>query len=956
MLTVLRTSKYRRVLASTASATALVIAAVSAPAFAQAQPQAAPVDEIVVTGTRVVRDGYQAPTPLTVVGIEELLQSPAENLADFVNDLPSVANSTTPQGSSTSASSGTAGVNSINLRSLGSNRTLVLVDGQRSVVSTATGIVDVNNFPQALVERVDIVTGGASAAYGSDAVAGVVNFILDKDFTGIKGSVEGGLTTYGDGANWKVTLAAGTPFANDRGHIIASAELADRSGIRNVPANRDWNNKGCYIINNPAYVAGNGQPEQLNVCGAALSQATIGGLITNTALAGTAFGPQAVPYQFNYGSPRLDPWMIGGDWKSNQFNNVQALDPSEHREGVFTRVSYDLTDSVEVFGQAAWNYTDSDGVTGYQFNQANIIIRADNAFIPEAIRTQLVARGLTQFNMGSMNGDLPLRLTDNRRYTTRYVVGINGDTDAMDTTWTWDAYYQMGTTRTRESVAEITNNARLANATDAIRGANGTIVCRINADAVTTNDDPKCVPFNRMGTGVNSQAALDYIIDSPYRNQRFKQDVMAFSVSGEPLDLWAGPVSLAFGAEHRIEKISGLVDPAYQTGWFVGNFLPSFGKYNVTEGFIETVVPIIERQLDVNAAVRFTDYSTSGFVTTYKIGTTWSPIPDIRLRGTYSRDIRAPNLQELFAAGTSNTNTVIDPFNNRQSIQYTGFNTGNLLLDPEKAETIGLGVVLQPSFIPGFQASVDYFNIEIAGAIGSVQAQQIVDFCFEGIQQYCAAITRGTTQAGAPIITRISIAPFNLAVKEARGLDFDVSYRFGMSDMVESWDGNVSLRFLASHYIKNYQDDGIVKPVDTAGQNDGTNHVPSWIYRASLTYDLDPMAFTLTARGVSGGTLLNSNVECTTGCPASTASNRTINNNQLPSALYLDTNISYNFSSYADDGMDIEAFLNIKNIANKDPGIVPYGPAGSAYGTISTNQGVYDSLGRVFRAGMRFKM
>jgi outer membrane receptor protein involved in Fe transport len=965
MTKVFSTTTNRRVLASTVSATALIIAAsAGAPAMAQAQQaQTDAVDEIVVTGTRVVRDGYQAPTPLTVVGIEELLQAPQENLADFVNELPSVANSTTPQGSSTSASSGTAGVNTINLRALGSSRTLVLLDGQRSVGSTLTGNVDVNNFPQMLVERVDIVTGGASAAYGSDAVSGVVNFIIDKDYTGIKGNVEGGLTTYGDGGNWKVSLAAGTPFANDRGHIIASGEIANRDGIRGVPANRDWNNNGCYIINNPAYTATNGAPERLRTCGASLSQATLGGIITSGPLKGIAFGPGGTPYNFNYGTPTLDPWMIGGEWRSNQFNNAQALDPTESRQGFFTRVGYDLADNIEVFGQFSWNYTDSDGITGYQFNQGNIIIRADNAFIPDAVRAQINARNtdaittndISQFNLGSMNGDLPLRLTDNRRFTTRYVIGLNGDTDAMDTTWTWDAYYQMGITRTHESVADISNNTRLANATDAVRNAAGTIVCRINADASTTNDDPACVPFNRMGIGVNSQSSLNYIIDSPYRNQRFKQDVMAFSVSGEPFDLWAGPVSLAFGAEHRIEEVTGAVDPAYRAGWFVGNFLPSFGKYNVTEGFIETVVPLIEQQLDLNAAVRFTDYSTSGFVTTYKIGSTWSPIPDIRLRGTYSRDIRAPNLQELFAAGSSNTNNVIDPFNNNAVIQYTGFNTGNPNLDPEKADTIGLGVVLQPSFIPGFQASIDYFNIEIAGAIGTVAAQDIVDFCFEGQQQYCAAITRGTSPGGAPIISRISISPFNLAVKENRGMDFDVSYRFAMSDIVESWSGNLALRALATHYTRNYEDDGLVTPTDTAGQNDGAGP-PSWVYRLSLTYDLEPFTFTLTGRGISSGTLSNANVECTTGCPASTASNRTINNNQLPGAFYFDTNFAYNIRSYADDGMDIETFLNIKNITNKDPAIVPFGPAGSAYGTISTNQGNYDGLGRVFRAGLRFRM
>ncbi len=949
---------YRRVLTSTVSATALAMAATASPAMAQAQAQQAQteaVDEIVVTGTRVVRDGYKAPTPLTVVGIEELLQSPTENLADFVNDLPSVANSTSPQGSATAASSGAAGVNSLNLRALGGSRTLVLLDGQRSVGSLLDGRVDVNNFPQMLVNRVDIVTGGASAAYGSDAVSGVVNFILDKEYTGIKADVEGGLTTYGDGANWKVAIAAGTPFASDRGHIILSGEIANRYGIRGIKPNRDWAHQGCYIINNPAFTATNGQPERLRTCGASLSQATAGGIITSAgALQGIAFGPGGTPYRFNYGPQRLDPWMIGGDWKSNQFNASQYLDPKEQRQGFFTRASYDLADNVEVFGQFSWNNTHSQGINGYQFNQGNVIIRRDNPFIPAAVLAAMPAT-MTQFNLGTMNLDQPIRLTDNERTTVRYVVGINGALDAMDTTWTWDAYYQMGITRTHEELSDITNNQRLANATDAVRHpTTNVIVCRVNSDAVTTNDDPACVPYNRMGLGVNSQAVMDYILGDPYRNQRFKQDVMAFSAAGEPFEAWAGPISLAFGAEHRIEKVTGLVDPAYTAGWFVGNFLPSFGTYNVTEGFVETVIPIIAEQMDLNAAVRATDYSTSGYVTTYKVGATWAPVPDIRFRGTYSRDIRAPNLQELFAAGSSNTNNVIDPFNNNAIIQYTGFNTGNLGLLPEKAKTIGLGAVLSPTFMPGFQASVDFFNIEIAGAIGTVGAQNIVDFCFEGQQQYCTAITRGTSPNGAPVISRIAISPFNLALKEARGMDFDVSYRFAMSDVVADVDGNLALRLLATHYTKNYENDGIVAPTDTAGQNDGAGP-PSWVWRASLTYNLEPFTFTLTGRGMSSGTLNNSNVECTSGCPVSTASNRTINDNQLPSAFYLDTNFSYDLRTYADDGMGIEAFLNIKNITNKDPAIVPQGPAGSAYGNYPTNNN-YDSLGRVFRTGLRLRM
>lgn len=948
----------------TAIASALLLAASIAgaqSASAQGQTEdSGGLEEITVSASRVMRDGFEAPTPVMVLGVEEMQATPSANLAEFVNQIPSVVGSVSPQNSNTSISSGGAGVNAINLRNMEAVRTLVLLDGQRSVGSLLNGTVDVNTFPQALVERVEVVTGGASAAYGSDAVSGVVNFILDKDFTGVKADLDYGQTTYGDDEGWKASLAFGTPFAGGRGHVLISGEAADRAGI--LHARRDWNNDGWYQINNPAYEVvngvGNGEPERLIANNAALSLATYGGLITanpgtpTTAnmLRGIAFGPGGVPYQFAYGDQVKDPWMIGGQWEANQFNDRQALNAAEERQGVFTRVSYGITDNVNLFAQASWNYVDSEGITGVQFNQGNVIIRADNAFIPDSVAQTMQANAITQFTMGTMNADLPLRRTDNSRTVTRYVVGADGTFDMLGDEWNWNAYYQNGTSETSETARDITNNARLALATDAVRDpVTGAIVCRSTRDIDPNNG---CVPFNRLGIGVNNQAALDYIIGHPHREQEFTQDVAAVAVTGEPFSNWAGPVSLAFGVEHRREEVTGFVPEGDSAGWFVGNYLPSFGKYNVTEGFIETVVPLANdlpfaESLELNAAVRATDYSTSGYVTTWKVGATWSPIEDIRFRVTRSRDIRAPNLQELFQAGGSNTNNVIDPFNNDVSVQYTGFQTGNLDLIPEEADTLGVGIVLQPRFLPGFSASVDYFNIELENAIDTVAAQDIVDRCFEGAQSFCDAITRGISPGGASIITQIRISPFNFVELVARGVDMEASYR------LPAGPGDLTFRALATHYLKRYENDGESEPTDTVGSNSG-NGPPDWVYRASISYDIEPVRLTLTGRGVSSGVYDTSFIECTSGCPTSTVTNRTINNNQIDGAFYLDANVAYRFQTGGDS--EIEAFFNVRNLTNKDPAIVAAGPAGSSYGTISANPTLYDQLGRIYRAGVRIRM
>ncbi len=935
--------------------------------------QEAQVEEIIVTGTRVLRDGFEAPTPLTVMGVEELEAAVPENIADFVNELPSVAGSTIPRASQTSISSGAGGINTLDLRGIGNDRTLVLLDGQRSVASTLNGTVDVNNFPQDLIERVDVVTGGASAAYGSDAVAGVVNFILDKDFVGIKGSLEGGVTDYGDGRNFKVSGAYGTELFGGRGHFLLSGELAHRGGI--LHGDRPWNRTGWTIMNNPNYTPTNGEPERLRLSNVGMSTAIPGGIITTGPLRGIAFGEGGEPYNFNYGDLVSDPYMRGGDWRASEIRQFVPLDPRINRKSAFARLSYEVTDNIEIYGQAQFGETTVLNICCAQFSVGNINIQSDNAFIPDEVAAQAQALGVTSFRMGSFHADLPRLGSYNVRLTNRYVVGVDGDFDALNTNWTWNAYYQNGRTRVSSRGTNLWSRAAFNQAIDSVRDPNtGTAVCR----STLTDPGNGCVPYNPFGIGVNSASALEWLGIAPLdvnqggslsnmkvggalRNERFVQNVAAFSVTGEPFSTWAGPVSVAVGAEWRKEKVWGVSDAISQsTLWFAGNYLPTNGSYTVKEGFLETVVPLASGEewadsLDVNAAVRLTDYSTSGFVATWKAGVTYAPIPDIRFRATRSRDIRAANLEELFQAGTANTNNVVDPFNNNITTQYLAVRTGNINLRPEKADTTGVGVVLQPSFVPGFSASVDYYNIDITDAIDQVSPQTIVDRCFEGNQDFCNAITRGDLGTGVNQIVRIDISPFNFAKNIARGLDFEVGYQMPLDRLYETWGGDVSFRFLATHFIKNYQDNGIDPPEDHAGENFG-NGPPSWLYRATLTYTNDPLTATLIGRGISAGTLDNDQVECTTACPTSTSRNRTINDNSVPAVFYLDANLTYKFQDQEEDGRDIEMFLNVKNLMDKDPPIVPGGPGGVPYLGNLTNSALYDTLGRVFRAGLRFKM
>jgi len=950
---------------STVSAVALAVGASQA---VFAQDQTGEVQEVVVTGTRIVRDGYQAPTPLTVVTAEALADGTATaNVADTLALMPVFANSQSPSSSSNGVSAGTQGLNVLNLRGMGGNRTLTLLDGQRSVPALFSGEVDVNNFPQQLIQRVDTVTGGGSAVYGSDAIAGVVNFILDKQFTGIKGEVSAGVTTYGDDQNYKISLAGGFGFAGDRGHVLISGEMADRDGITPGAGGRKWNNGGWGIMTNPAYGTGPGQsrsvPEQLVRDKVSLSNATHGGIIVSGPLKGIAFGEGGTPYNFNYGPLTLDPWMQGGDWQSTEIRHDRSgtLEPSNLRHNAFLRVAYDLTDDVNIYAQASWGDNITYTSTWPPFQAGNgMTILSGNPFIPASVQAQMTATGVTQFRIGSMNYDMPNVGNRAKRNTTRYVVGIDGKFDAMDTGWSWNAYFQRGHTRNATDVEDVMNITRWTLASDAVRAPSGQIVCR----STLTNPTNGCVPWNNMGTGVNDVAGLKYITGLSHVNQTIKQNVFAASVTGEPLSTWAGPVSVALSLERRDESAVGKPDPqpgTYGT-WFAGNFSNFAGKNHVTEGAAETVVPLAKdeswaRALDVNGAVRVTDYKLSGLVVTWKGGAVYTPIDDIKFRGTVSRDIRAPNFNELFAVNNSGFRSAFDPFTNTTP-QFFGENKGNLNLRPEKATTFEVGTILSPTFAPGLTLSVDYWNIKLKDAIGSANDNQVLLFCFQGRQDFCSAITRDPPAAGQTVgvINKLTQQPFNLASRQNAGIDVEGSYSTALGDIVGDAPGDLSIRSQWTFYTKSNIDDGLGAGVYSTLGNGGQLFTgpPRWRQITTVGYTLDQLRTSLSFRAQSKGQIDNRFVECTTGCPVLTGVAKTIERNSLPGTFYIDAAISYAFDV---GGAEMETFFNVRNLLNKDPGIVPQGPTDFTYTyPLSKGSSGYDVLGRVLRAGVRFRM
>lgn len=899
---------------------------------------------IIVTGSRIKRDGYDAPTPLTVVSADTIAKAAPANVADYVNTLPQLNPNSTPRVGNGATSTGTAGLNLLDLRGLGPNRTLVLVDGQRVAPSTQTGAVDVNNVPTSLLKRIDVVTGGASAAYGSDAVAGVVNFIVDKKFEGLRLNLNGGMTDRNDNRNWQITGAWGTKFAGDRGHFLISVEHQHEDGIDQLdPKKRSWYN-ATYMVANPAYVAGNGQPKNIIASNVNYSNLALGGLITSGPLKGTAFGPDGAPYQFNYGTLAVNStqassnFMIGGQtWNEG---NVVALSPLIDRTNVWSRLSYDVTDNITASFDVSYGRTHTNGSAAYQRYTGGAspfaAVSINNPYLPASVRNAGLAAGVSTFAYGMSTIDMGRMVNDIGRENVRLVGTLNGKFGAG---WSWQAYYQYGQSNINVQLRNTTNIARMALAVDATTNSSGAIVCR----STLTNPTNGCIPLNIFGTGVADPNSIAWIKGTAWQNQKITEKVAAASINGEPAHTWAGPISIAAGFEYRSESASAVGDPVSQTnGWVTGNFKTNSGGFNVKEGFGEVVVPLLKesrfgRSADFNGAVRVTNYSTSGTVTTWKLGLTYEPVPDLKLRVVRSRDIRAPSISEGFAAGATQAVDVIVPTGGAYApgtFRITQVTNGNTSLRPEMADTISLGAVLKPRFIPGFSASVDYYNIRVKDAITNLAVNDMVTLCYAGVSSLCSLITADPVTHA---ITQISRVPVNVASLRVRGLDFDASYRQSLGRFLP---GSISIRVLATRTLNYTQNTGVAV-TEYAGVNGGpfaTVAIPKWRTNTTVGYDNDRVSLTATMRTVSAGVYNNAWVQGVD-----------IDNNTIKGATYFDLGGSYRI--FGDSRRNMEAYFKVDNLLDKSPPVA----AANVSSGLQTNPTLYDVLGRAYRLGVRLR-
>ena len=898
---------------------------------------AEPAGDIVVTGSRITANGFQQPTPVTVVGQAEINRQAPTTIANYLNQLPSFGNATSAKNPAINVAGG--GAEFVNLRNLGATRTLVLLDNRRVVESTTAGGVDTVTMPFGLIKRVEVVTGGASAAWGSDAVAGVVNFVLDRDYQGLGVNVESGVSDRGDAGYVKANVTAGHSFAGGKGHIVAEFDYL------NQPQGVDLVDRGFFksraVVNNPAYTPTNGQPRQITVSNAASANVSPGGVFvgsvgadgkTNTALRGIQFLPDGTLAPYNFGN-QSGLVQYGGDI-DRTVGLARSISTPLNYANFFGHVDYDVVPGVKLYVEGFYGRTNynENGYLNY-LRQGNIQIRPDNAYLPATIRNQLLASGQQYALFGKDTVDFGPPTSRNNRDVWRATVGADGEVGA---TWKWHAYYTHGQSLTNLYADNDTIIGNFNNAVDAVRDpATNNIVCR----STLTNPNNGCVPLNLFGVGVASPAAIAYTHGTAYQRSIVKLDVVSVDASGTLFRLPAGDVSVAFGGDYIRNEASSTQDPlALAKAYAVQNFQPFYGKRNVKEGFVEAVIPILRnaplaKKLELNAAGRITDYSTSGSVKTWKVGISDQIFDDLRVRGTLSHDIRAPTLTDLFNGGTLTQQPVFDSKTNLTYPQYTNAQ-GNPALRPEEADTVTAGVIYSPSFIRGLQLSVDYYRINIKGAIASVSAAQELVFCNGGQNQYCQYIHRDpTTQA----ILQIDTVPVNVASVKTEGWDFELDYRHAVGP------GQVTFRGLASYVPLFRQVDAVGNVTDLAGQIGDLNPgEPKWKANAYLTYEQGPVSLTLNARYVGPGKLQNNWVS---GVDVDNNSVKSFTTFGLTGIVRLDGKGAYTLT------------FGIDNLFDRDPVDLPVIPATVQYSApgLGGRFDLYDPMGRSFRMGVRAK-
>ena len=801
--------------------TALAFAA--SPALAQdstlpgAEAETSGSDAIVVTGSRIRRPDYAEPNPVVSLDAANIVQSGNTNITTFLQRVPALTNSLdstrTAGNAQADGALGQVGLNLLDLRGLGPARTLVLVNGRRHVASQPdSAAVDINTIPVDLIERVDVLTGAASAVYGADGVSGVVNFVLKRDFDGIAARAQMGISEEGDAGNRFASIVVGRNFADGRANLTAAYEynaddpLAndDRSYLRS--ANRaNFVNVNGYDPSRPGSYQKGPLRDIRYPDSSTYGIVDIGGVRYRGD--GRIYTPGTVLDN--------DGYSTGGD-DTPVAGYIGDIFPKTERHAVNLLGRFEASDAFKISFEGKFVQSTVRTFSGYGGNYP-ATVTLDNPFIPANLVTSAQQAGQNTIDISRNNFDIPRRGEEDRRRTWRGVVDVTG---AISEHATYDVYYTYGRTDVRATKLNDRLSDRFTAALDAVRDpATGQIVCRSTATRAAG-----CVPVNTFGANTVDPASYDYYLFDPVSNARLEQHVVNASVSGDFgsfFSLPGGPVQFAFGGEYRKESsrfrpAQELLDNVfYQYDEYV---IPtaSSGKFDVWEAFGELNLPLLKDRpfaqlLSVGAAGRYSDYSTVGSTRTYQFNGIWAPVDDISFRGSYGQSVRAPNIAEVFRPRTGDSSFLSDPCylgtrgdgtqyreancqalitaacgnpatfnsanNSNANINIPGARQGNPDLKAETARTWTAGVVLRPSFVPRLQIAVDWYDIRLKNAINTASASDIAALCVDQPttdNPFCATIQR---QAGTGYISSYVVQPENVAAFRTSGLELNASYQ-----------------------------------------------------------------------------------------------------------------------------------------------------------------------------------
>jgi iron complex outermembrane receptor protein len=882
-------------------ATALAGAAglMSGPAFAQnatAKSEAPSVAEVVVTGSRITRNDYVAESPIVTVGQGAIQAQGPGTVEATLNQMPQF---TALRAGSGFTDAARGGRNNANMRGLGISRTLVLLDGRRLQPSDSLGAIDLNTVPTEMIENVEVISGGASATYGSDAIAGVVNFKLKRDFEGLLVDAQYGVTGEGDAASKQVSITGGGRFANDRGRAVLSLSYLDRDFAPRSDRSY-FINSG--IASNLAGGIFQADPANLPTQ-AALNSLFLGryggttppvrsqGLAINAD--GSLFTPGAPVLNYKYGDH--DPYVLVNGRVGTPYGESQPLQTPLERYSVFFRTSYDLTEDLNAYAQVQYvDYNTTYSRPGYAIREP--VIPVTNPFVPADLRTILASRPnpnapiIYNFSAGRFGPDV---------YTNDYtlsqiVVGLNGKA-IRD--WTWDVYGSFGRTKAEERASLRLDRTAMTNLVNAPDG--GRSLCAGG--------------FNPFTAAPVSAQCVNYLVRPILNSTEFGQQVVEGTLQGGLLDLPGGQLRFAAGADYRRNTYDSRPDAQLVAGTLLnfpaGQVAPVSASVEVKELFGELLVPVLKdlplaKSVSLDLAYRVSDYSSIGRVATYKATGDWALTDWLRLRGGYQRAIRAPSLGELYpnpgggqglisstASGQGDPcdvtgllrrsaaaaqvralciasgvpASVVDIFRfNGSTVQTRA--PFSAALTEETADTYTAGVVFRSPvdhpLLSRASLSLDYYSIDVKNAVGFITAPVVLSGCFNtngasnpsysATNSYCQLIVRDQTGAISEVLT----PQLNLAAYRTSGVDLQFDDSFDLADLglPDGWGSlrlNLVVSYLAHYEIQNLAGQPFTDYAGTIGnaQIDAfTISYPKWKATASASWRLEPVELTLAGR------------------------------------------------------------------------------------------------------------